>query len=92
MLEDWSGACDLDASSHSPGNEVPILPKWTKPLGGYLKCNVDAAFFKERNQVGIGMCLRDEFGHFLGAKTHWFHPILDVHMGEAAGLYFAING
>lgn len=35
--------------------------------------------------------LRDEHGIFLGAKTCWFKPIVDVHMGESTGLCFALS-
>lgn len=58
---------------------------------GFVKCNIDVFFFSASNQVGIGMCLRNEFSHFLGARTRWFKMVIDVHMGGATGLYFAIN-
>jgi hypothetical protein len=32
-----------------------------------LKCNVDAAIFREQNCFGVGMCLRDDKGNFIGA-------------------------
>jgi hypothetical protein len=42
---------------------------WKRPPHGFVKCNVDASFSEYHNRVGIGMCLRDEFGMFVGAKT-----------------------
>jgi len=41
--------------------------------------------------VGIGMCLRDKFGMFIGAKTIWLQPIMSVDIGEALGLLAAME-
>lgn len=30
------------------------------------------------NKVMIGMCLRDDGGHFLRAKTYWFSPLTNM--------------
>jgi hypothetical protein len=35
-----------------------------------LKCNVDAAIFKEQNCFGAGMCLRDDKKNFIQAWNH----------------------
>lgn len=43
--------------------------RWIKPPLGFVKCKVDASFSLDTNQVGIGMCLRDEEGTFVGAKS-----------------------
>jgi hypothetical protein len=32
------------------------------------------------------MCIRDEKGRFVLAKTEWLAPLLDVDLGEALGL------
>lgn len=42
------------------------------PSEGKVKCNIGAAFFKESNSMGIGVCLRGHHGKFLHAKTHDF--------------------
>lgn len=42
---------------------------WVSPPHGWLKCNIDAAFFKEQNLTSFGCCLRDEDGTFILAKT-----------------------
>ncbi|PNX68025.1 hypothetical protein L195_g055943, partial [Trifolium pratense] len=44
-------------------------PIWTKPARGTLKCNIDAACYKEQNVYCIGACLRDEQGRFMQAFT-----------------------
>lgn len=48
---------------------------WETPLG-WLKCNVDAAFFKGQTLTSFGCCLRDEQGTFVLAKTGWYSPVL----------------
>ncbi|PNX72378.1 hypothetical protein L195_g028268 [Trifolium pratense] len=35
--------------------------------------------------------LRDEFGMYMGAKTMWFQPLMDVRIGEAVGSRSAIE-
>lgn len=57
---------------------------------GRLKCDVDASFFTSTNRLGIAMCIRDEEGHFVCAKTMWLTPVCPVDVGAALGLYYAI--
>jgi hypothetical protein len=45
--------------------------QWTVPTIGELKCNVDAAIFKDVNMFGAGMCIRDDKGRFIHAQTIW---------------------
>ncbi|GAU25475.1 hypothetical protein TSUD_71290 [Trifolium subterraneum] len=56
---------------------------WSKPPLGRYKCNVDASFSIRRNRTEIGICIRDDQGSFVLAKTEWLSPILDVDTGEA---------
>jgi hypothetical protein len=56
-----------------------------------MKCNVDASFSASQNRFGIGMCIRDEEGQFVLAKTMWFAPMCSVDEGEALGLYHAMR-
>ncbi|KHN38789.1 hypothetical protein glysoja_047929, partial [Glycine soja] len=42
---------------------------WSPPPLGSLKCNVDASIFKEEPSFGIGMCLHDDNGTFVKART-----------------------
>jgi len=41
--------------------------------------------------VGLGMCLRDDAGVFVLAKTEWFAPLCDTDVGEAVGLHIALD-
>ncbi|MCI67602.1 60S ribosomal protein L23, partial [Trifolium medium] len=42
---------------------------------GFVRCNMDAAIFKEWNCYGVEMCLRDARGQFIKAQTLWRHAI-----------------
>ncbi|GAU45278.1 hypothetical protein TSUD_100000 [Trifolium subterraneum] len=64
---------------------------WTPPVQGMLKCNVDAAIFKEQNCFGAGMCLRDDKGNFIRAQTTWNYGNLLPYDAEAWGLKAAIS-
>jgi hypothetical protein len=37
------------------------------------------------------MCIRDDQGQFIPTKTGWILPILEVDIGEALGLFSALN-
>ncbi|CAJ2663088.1 unnamed protein product [Trifolium pratense] len=64
---------------------------WKKPTIGRYKCNIDASFSTQQNRVGLGMCIRDDEGRFVLAKTMWISPICSVDLGKALGLFHAIN-
>jgi len=60
-------------------------------MPGRLKCNEDASFSSSTDKVGVGMCIRDEEGCFIRAKTMWHTPLCSVDIGEALGLHHAIR-
>ncbi|GAU49592.1 hypothetical protein TSUD_407630 [Trifolium subterraneum] len=64
---------------------------WTKPSSGRYKCNIDASFSSSLNKVGIGICIRDDQGRFVIARTEWLTPIMEVEVGEAMGLLHALK-
>jgi ribonuclease HI len=64
---------------------------WCRPVAGKVKCNIDASFPPGSNRVGIGICIRDDQGVFILAKTEWFTPKCEVHLGEALGFLSALN-
>jgi ribonuclease HI len=68
-----------------------IETRWHKPHIGRYKCNIDASFSVQHNKVGIEMCIRDDQGQFVLAKTEWMSPIADTDIGEALGLLSALN-
>jgi len=72
-------------------NQHSRLVKWNKLSIGRMKCNIDASFPNHANRFGIGMCIQDEVGAFVLAKTEWYQPKCDVHIGEPLGLLFALQ-
>jgi len=56
-----------------------------------MKCNIDAAFLNHHNRTGIGICIRDEGGVFVLAKTISFVGVYSVDIGEALGLYHPLQ-
>ncbi|PNY01988.1 cytochrome p450, partial [Trifolium pratense] len=40
--------------------------------------------------IGFGICIRDETGAFIRAKTEWVEPKCEVHVGETLGFLCAL--
>lgn len=62
LLDEWSRARkrNIGMQSHPAHNPGDAQVCWNKPSMGFVKCNIDASFLVDSNQVGIGICLRDE--------------------------------
>ncbi|XP_024631302.1 uncharacterized protein [Medicago truncatula] len=69
----------------------PQQIKWQPPASGRLKCNSDAAFSIPHNCIGVGIFLRDDEGTFVLATTVNFEGVYSVEVGEALGLFHAIQ-
>ncbi|MCI15564.1 cytochrome P450, partial [Trifolium medium] len=54
-------------------------------------CNVDASFLSNLNRVGTGICIHDELGQFVLAKTEWMAFLCGVDVGEPLGEYMSLN-
>jgi ribonuclease HI len=89
LLTSWRNAQNIRHPTPQSPN-TPTDLKWIKPSPGRFTCNVDASFSQARNRVGIGVCIRDDEGRFVLAKTEWMTPLLDVNLGEALGLLSAM--
>jgi hypothetical protein len=59
---------------------------WLAPETGRVRCNVDALISKDRNCYSMGMCLRDDSGSFIRAKTMWWQDSPLPHEVDACGL------
>jgi hypothetical protein len=59
------------------------------PYSADLNATFHASF--EGTKVGIWMCIQDEAGAFIRAKTECFSPRCEVHVGEVIGLLRALN-
>lgn len=68
-------------------NNAPVcnieVSRWVPPPTGTFKCNIDTAFRADQNITGIGMCIRDEFGHFMAARTEYVSLMLRVYDGRS---------
>jgi ribonuclease HI len=75
--------------SSSMASVAPV--HWLRRPRGRLKCNVDAGFSVATNRTSISICVRDDDGAFVLAKTISFDVVHSVHVGEALGLYHALE-
>jgi hypothetical protein len=66
-------------------------PRWQPPEHGRMKCNIDAALSIQRNKTGVSICIRDEDGVFVLDRTVTFIGVYLVDIGEALGLYHALQ-
>ncbi|KAK2352020.1 hypothetical protein QL285_096731 [Trifolium repens] len=65
-------------AASAPGSRLCSLlayQNWSKTtlelINGRYKCNIDASFSPHHNRIGIVMCIRDDEGRFILAKTMW---------------------
>jgi len=97
LLDDWRTAQEVRShkttNNHAQPNNVihGHVIEWTKPTYGRYKCNIDASFSNSLNMVGIGICIRDDQGQFVMAKTDCFSPLCDVDIGETVGLHTTLQ-
>jgi len=42
-------------------------------------------------EVGVGICVRDDYEAFVLTHTEWFTPMLGVYIGETLGLLSVIK-
>ncbi|XVF61968.1 hypothetical protein PTKIN_Ptkin08bG0178100 [Pterospermum kingtungense] len=78
FLYDWLNARRSLEFQSARAVESSICERWHCPPAGFVKCNVDAAFFATERCTGFGMVLRDEAGRFLMALTLWIEGLLPV--------------
>jgi len=79
------------ASAAASAAPAAAQTRWQPPKHGRMKCNVDAAFSSHRNKTGIGICIREEGGVFVLARTVSFIGVYPVDIGETLGLYQALQ-
>jgi len=97
LPEEWRAAQDIRARSNNQNTTQQVRntsleeDRWRKPTPGRYKCNIDASFSTSLNMVGLGMCLRDDDGASVLARTKWFAPLCDVKVGEAVGLHTTLD-
>jgi len=74
-----------------PAHNAKHPPKWSKPLVGIIKCNVDAASFDNDSIKGYGMCFRDSSGIFMLGKSDYYYSSTTILEAETIGLLEAIK-
>lgn len=71
-------------------SSISNIGSWSLPEPGSLKCNVDVALFDD-GRYGFGLCLCDDKGEFMKAKSIWFIGRPYPQEAEALGLLEAVN-
>ncbi|MCH92813.1 60S ribosomal protein L23 [Trifolium medium] len=89
MLCQWRNVRQQEdiAQNRDSNNNI----QWQPPMIGEVKCNVGAAFFNEQHKLGIGMCIRNDRGMFVRARTKWLHGCPPPVEAEAWALKEAIT-
>ena len=74
-----------------PAGAAAVLVRRKAPTQGRMKHNIGAAFSDLRNRTGVSICLCDEGGVSILAKTISFVGVYSVDIGEVLGLYHALQ-
>ncbi|GAU24451.1 hypothetical protein TSUD_364350 [Trifolium subterraneum] len=64
---------------------------WEKPALDWVKCNVDVAFVSGSGRTLMGLCFRDNSGHFMAGMTQWQQTVISSVEGEAWALLLAME-
>lgn len=65
--------------------------RWERPPSGFMKCNIDAAIFKELRMTGGAAIIRDHDGEFMVCRIFKHQGVLDAREAEAKALLEALN-
>lgn len=90
FLCDWLQAKQVNAQE-VPSPSPQAQPMWSAPGPGFYKCNIDASFSSELGRTSFGMCISDQNGQLVLAKTDWVPYYLAILEGEATGFLKAIQ-
>jgi len=66
----------------APAVTAAAQQRWQPPEHGRMKCNVDAAFSSHHYKTEIGICIHDEGGVFVLARTISFIGVYPVDIGK----------
>ncbi|KAM7477627.1 hypothetical protein LguiA_025840 [Lonicera macranthoides] len=66
MLSQWQSA-QVGPTGAAPNEGSLSVIKWSKPMQGKLKCNVDATLFSSIDSIGFGGIVLNHLGAMLGA-------------------------
>jgi ribonuclease HI len=89
FLHQWCSARHHD--SNTTTQSINKYTRWQPPVTGTVKCNIDAALFNDQHKFGVGMCIRNNQGRFVKAKTMWFDGNPPPKEAEACALKEGIS-
>jgi hypothetical protein len=87
---EWAAVQQFQQATPRSEQQQRII-KWEKPMLGWYKCNVDAAFHQNLNKTSTGWCLRDHRGCFIMAETTWIDGSCSIVEGESIALLEALK-
>ncbi|GAU15664.1 hypothetical protein TSUD_109220 [Trifolium subterraneum] len=73
------------------GTTEADLVRWEKPTLDWVKCNVDVAFVSGSGRTSMGLCFRDNSGHFMAGMTQWQQTVISSVEGETWALLLAME-
>ncbi|KAL8520573.1 hypothetical protein ACS0TY_011200 [Phlomoides rotata] len=65
--QEWVQSRHLDAADSKSSF---CCKKWRLPESGFMKANIDAAFFWDTLEMGLGVIIHDESGRHLFSRSH----------------------
>ncbi|GAU46212.1 hypothetical protein TSUD_401740 [Trifolium subterraneum] len=80
----------LQSNNVSGTTEADVV-RWEKPALDWVKCNVDVAFVSGSGRTSMGLCFRDNSGHFVAGMTQWQQTVISSVEGEAWTLLLAME-
>ncbi|KAL8492154.1 hypothetical protein ACS0TY_023692 [Phlomoides rotata] len=75
----------------SSNREMSLCKAWHPPISGLVKLNVDATFFKDTFEMGLGFVIRDWLGEFIIGRSLILPGYYTADVGEAYGVYEALS-
>jgi ribonuclease HI len=90
LWDDWHMVQEQQHVLHHSEQQQQRLT-WEKPMSGWYKCNIDAAFHQAINKTSTGWCLRDHLGRFILAETTWMVGSCSIVEGESIALLEALK-
>ncbi|XP_014754122.1 uncharacterized protein LOC106866084 [Brachypodium distachyon] len=67
------------------------VDSWTKPLGDWMKINVDASFFEDGLRGSVGAIIRNSRGEFVAAANGPLDLVADVTSAESAAVLLGLE-
>ncbi|GAU10410.1 hypothetical protein TSUD_419110 [Trifolium subterraneum] len=64
----WHNLHKLQSNNVSGTTEADLV-RWEKSALDWVKCNVDVAFVSGSGRTSVGLCFRDNSGHFMAGMT-----------------------